>query len=194
MALEEILSIDLEDSVSFTKNRIFLIREDDSYGGYRASITADFDTLNVPLKIDLTTGDVITPREIVFKYPLMFEDRSLDILSYNLETILAEKYETTIRRSAFNTRRRDFYDIYILMALHEGNIDFDLLKKAIKATSELRNSIEILVEADKIITTLRGHSGMQSLWTLYQKEYSYAKEISWSDIVDAIVMIYNRIA
>ena len=192
-ALSEILSIDLNDSITFTINKISLIREDDTYGGYRASLIADFDTLNIPLKIDLTTGDKITPREITFRYPLMLEDRNLEILSYNLETILAEKYETIIRRSTLNTRMRDFYDIYILMTLHESNIDFSLLKKAIGATSELRNSVEILKGANRIISSLNEHSGMQALWELYQKDFSYAKGISWADIIGAIKTLYERI-
>jgi hypothetical protein len=131
-ALAEIMSIDLGDGVAFALKGITAIREDDVYGGYRASITAVFDTVRTALKIDLTTGDRITPREISYRFALMFEDRSIDIMAYNTETVLAEKYETILRRSAMNTRMRDYYDVYILMNFRARNIDGDILRKAVE--------------------------------------------------------------
>jgi predicted nucleotidyltransferase component of viral defense system len=185
-ALAHIFAIKLDDNVTFSLKRIELIREDDVYGGYRASISAVFDTINVALKIDLTTGDKITPKEISYQFSLMFEDRSIGIMAYNLETVLAEKYETIIRRSTMNTRMRDFYDVYILMNFQAKNIDDDLLAKAIETTSAHRESTELISDADTVLNLLADDKAIRSGWVLYQKDFSYAKDISWPDIIKAL--------
>ncbi|MFR2504905.1 MAG: nucleotidyl transferase AbiEii/AbiGii toxin family protein, partial [Coprobacillus cateniformis] len=110
---EEICRIKLNDDVSFTFRYIEEIREGDEYTGYRVALTADYSPMSVPLKLDITTGDKITPKEIEYKFKLLLEDRSISVLAYNLETVLAEKLETVISRGDQNTRPRDYYDVYI---------------------------------------------------------------------------------
>ena len=179
-ALNDIFTIQLSDNITFKLLKIENIRDDDVYSGYRASINAAFDTLNVTLKIDLTTGDKITPKEVKYKFNLLFEDRTINILAYNPETIIAEKYETILRRSVLNTRIRDFYDVYILIKFLLHNIDKALLLQAVEATANKRESIALLSNAKSIIEIIKNDEEMQSRWTLYQKDFSYAKDISWN--------------
>lgn len=190
-ALNDIFSIQLSDNITFNLLKIENIRDDDVYGGYRASINAAFDTLNVTLKIDLTTGDKITPKEVKYKFNLLFEDRTINILAYNPETILAEKYETILRRSVLNTRIRDFYDVYILIKLLLHNIDKALLLQAIEATANKRESMALLDNAKSIIEIIKNDEEMQSRWTLYQKDFSYAKDISWDQVIAVIEKIQD---
>jgi predicted nucleotidyltransferase component of viral defense system len=190
-ALNDIFSIQLGDNITFNLLKIENIRDDDVYGGYRASINAAFDTLNVTLKIDLTTGDKITPKEVKYKFNLLFEDRTINILAYNPETILAEKYETILRRSVLNTRIRDFYDVYILIKLLLHNIDKAMLLQAIEATTNKRESTALLDNAKSIIEIIKNDEEMQSRWTLYQKDFSYAKDISWNQVIAVIEKIQD---
>ena len=185
-ALADILALNLDDNVTFTLKSVAPIREDDVYGGFRASITAVFDTIKTALKIDLTTGDKITPREISYRFTLMFEDRSINIMAYNLETVLAEKYETILRRSAMNTRMRDFYDVYILTNFQSQNIDGTLLKKAVEATAAARGSSAVFADTDTILNLLAESAAMQAQWALYQKGFAYAKDIAWPDIIKTV--------
>ena len=185
-AFMQISSIDLNDGISFQLKDIDLIREDDIYGGYRVSFTALFDTLKTALKVDLTTGDKITPKEINYSFSLMFEERSINILAYNVETVLAEKYETILRRSIFNTRIRDFYDVYALLHFQTQNISIAFLNRAIIETAKARNSLSSLLNPEVSIQQLTENSSMQAAWRLYQRDYSYAKEISWEEIMDAV--------
>ena len=190
-ALNDIFTIQLSDNITFKLLKIENTRDDDVYGGYRASINAAFDTLNVTLKIDLTTGDKITPKEVKYKFNLLFEDRTINILAYNPETIIAEKYETILRRSVLNTRIRDFYDVYILIKFLSHNIDKALLLQAIEATANKRESIALLGNAKPIIEIIKNDEEMQSRWTLYQKDFSYAKDISWNQVIAVIEKIQD---
>ena len=190
-ALNDIFSIQLSDNITFNLLKIENIRDDDVYGGYRASINAAFDTLNVTLKIDLTTGDKITPKEVKYRFNLLFEDRTINIFAYNPETIIAEKYETILRRSVLNTRIRDFYDVYILIKLLLHNIDKALLLQAIEATANKRESMALLDNAKSIIEIIKNDEEMRSRWTLYQKDFSYAKDISWNQVIAVIEKIQD---
>jgi len=190
-AFNDIFTIKLRDNITFKLLEIENIRGDDVYGGYRVSINAIFDTLKVTLKIDLTTGDKITPKEIKYKFNLLFEDRTINILAYNPETIIAEKYETILRRSVLNTRIRDFYDVYILIKFLSHNIDKALLLQAIEATANKRESIALLGNAKPIIKIIKNDEEMQSRWTLYQKDFSYAKDISWNQVIAVIEKIQD---
>lgn len=125
----EICKIELQDDVTFNFLSIGEIREGDEYGGFRVALSANFSPMAVPLKLDITTGDKITPSEITYDYKLLIDDRSIKILAYNLETVLAEKLETIISRSDQNTRPRDFYDVYVLKNLQNHNLDFEILKE-----------------------------------------------------------------
>ena len=185
-AFNDIFTIKLRDNITFKLLEIENTRGDDVYGGYRVSINAIFDTLKVTLKIDLTTGDKITPKEIKYKFNLLFEDRTIDILAYNPETVLAEKYETILRRSVLNTRIRDFYDVYILTNFPSQNIDKTLLLQAIEATANKRESMALVKNAKSIIEIIKNDEEMQSRWDLYQKDFSYANDISWNEVIAAI--------
>lgn len=142
--IEKILTVPVDDDITFTFKSIGEIREGDEYTGYRVALTADFPPMAVPLKLDITTGDKITPREIQYDYKLMLEDRHIQVMAYNLATILAEKLETVISRSDQNTRPRDYYDVYILTKLQAENIDFPALGAALMATASKRGSDSIL--------------------------------------------------
>lgn len=185
-AFNEILSINIDDNISFELLKIEQIREDDAYEGYRASFNAVFEKLKVTLKVDLTVGDKITPKEIKYRFTLMLEDRKIDILAYNLETVLAEKYETILRRSILNTRIRDYYDVYILTNFQVQNIDMDLLKQAIESTVQNREGGTLLENAKNIIEIINNDEEMQRRWKIYQNDFAYAKDVNWNDVIKAI--------
>ena len=190
---EEILNIKLNDDIFFDFVSIGKIRELDEYDGFRVSLTGNYSTIKTPLKIDVTTGDKITPNAILYKYPLVFEDKFLEIFAYNLETILAEKLETIISRGDQNTRPRDFYDIYILYKLRKDEIDFEILKKAIQNTSAKRGSLKILQNYLFVIEQIKDSKAMLKHWNIYQKQYNYAKDIDFVEICDIVIEIMKKI-
>lgn len=188
----EICKIELQDDVSFSFLGINEIREGDEYGGYRVALSANFPPMAVPLKLDITTGDKITPREISYDYQLMLEDRSIRVLAYNIETVLAEKLETIISRSDQNTRPRDYYDVYVLQKLQSQNIKMDLLKEAIVATSEKRSTQHIILNYKDIISIIRESSVMRQRWESYQRDFDYAKDIQFEEVCDAVLEISDK--
>lgn len=161
------------------------------YPGVRASLEATLENMRTPLKIDFSTGDAVTPKEISYDYKLMFENRSISILAYNTETILAEKLETILSRSTANTRMRDFYDIRILY--DTVDIDYDRLKEALEVTCSKRQSQAVLDNRERIIKQIENDSGLKELWSNYQRKYDYAREYSWYDIVAVLKLVMNRI-
>jgi len=182
----EILALDINDGVSFKLKWINEIRENDIYSGFRISMDCFYDTLTVPIKVDLTSGDMITPHAIEYKYKLLMEERWISIYSYNLETILAEKIETVLFRGVLNTRSKDFYDIYKLSKLRGIGIDYSLCKKALIATMERRKSIDILSNSENILDFIRRDRFIRERWTKYQKEFNYVNEISFAEVMDEI--------
>ena len=188
----EICKIELQDDVSFSFLGINEIREGDEYGGYRVALSANFPPMAVPLKLDITTGDKITPREISYDYQLMLEDRSIRVLAYNIETVLAEKLETIISRSDQNTRPRDYYDVYVLQKLQSQNIKMDMLKEAIVATSEKRSTQHIILNYKDIISIIRESSVMRQRWESYQRDFDYAKDIQFEEVCDAVLEISDK--
>jgi len=168
------------------------IREADEYGGFRVALSAGFPPMAVPLKLDITTGDKITPREITYEFKLLLEDRCIRVLAYNPETVLAEKLETIISRAEQNTRPRDFYDVYILQKLQSHNIDTTLLREAMEATAEKRNSFSIIKNYKSIMEIVRDSNVMEQRWKSYQKDFDYAKDIAFKDVCDAILEITNK--
>ncbi|MDD3926629.1 MAG: nucleotidyl transferase AbiEii/AbiGii toxin family protein [bacterium] len=190
--LEAILAVSIDDEVQMTIKSIGLIHEESQYGGLRVSIETLFDGVRTPLKIDITTGDKITPKEITYKFELMFEKRSIDILAYNLETVLAEKLDTAIARGITNTRMRDFYDIHILQKLYSDAIDYDDLEAALLITSNERGTSALLPEWESIISEVSNDKGLQSLWKDYQRKFSYAADISWDEIVSSLNLLWDK--
>lgn len=142
--IEKIIQINLQDDITFTLKNIGEIREGDEYTGYRISLSANYPPMAVPLKLDITTGDKITPHEVEYEYKLMLEERKIQVLAYNMATILAEKLETVISRSDQNTRPRDYYDIYILSKVQGANINMETLANALAATAEKRGSTAVI--------------------------------------------------
>ena len=189
---EEICKIELEDEVTFSFRSIGEIREGDEYTGYRVLLSANYPPMAVPLKLDITTGDKITPKEIEYQFKLLLEDRSISILAYNLETIMAEKLETVISRGDQNTRPRDYYDIYILAKLQYSNIEFNSLKAALNATAQKRGSSEVLKSYHKIMDTVRNSEIMQKQWKNYQKDFEYATDIAFEDACDVVVELMDE--
>ena len=189
--LQEIIKIDIEDNIKFEIIDIENIREDDDYGGLRIHLQASFDEMPIDLKIDVTTGDKITYKEINYKYNLLLENRSIEIWTYNVETIIAEKYESIIKRSTLNTRIRDYYDLYMLTHL-EKNISNKMLVDAINETSKHRETYNIISDkntVDDVINSIKNDSSLQEQWNKYQKNYEYAKGIKYEQLVDSISSI-----
>ena len=190
--LKEICAIELDDDITFKMNKIELIREEDDYNGYRETFEAKFkNAMPVIFKIDITTGDAITYKEIEYDYNLMLEDRKIPVWSYNLETILSEKFEAVIKRGITGTRIRDFYDVYMLINTQEENINKKLLTVAINLTSEHRESTDLIRDWKKSLELLRNDEDMQKRWKVYQKTYFYAKDIEYSELIASIEKVGN---
>ena len=163
-AVSEILDQPVHDGIKFQLLDLTHIREDDEYENFRASIQAIYGKMKIPMKMDITTGDEITPKEIQFSYPFLFDDRQVIVKAYPQETILAEKYETIIRRNIGNTRARDFYDLHLLYRLYRENADWNLLKLAVLATAKKRESLSTLQETERILQALKESTILQNLW------------------------------
>lgn len=184
-ALEGICTIPADDGVTFDLGTISPIREDDIYGGYRASLNARFETILVPLTIDISTGDVITPNAIRFTFSEIFDERkSFELWTYNIETVLAEKVETILRRGVFNTRPRDFYDTYILATTQK--YDPAVFKEALKATTEHRGTTEQIAGVDRILRNISESPELRAMWKKYQGQFGYAKDIDFAKIIQTI--------
>lgn len=191
--LNEILSINLKDGVKFDVVDITDIREDDEYGGNKYHIVGKLQSLKVNLEIDISTGDKVTPRELKYKYPLIFEDRTIMITSYNIETILAEKIETVLRRGVFNSRMKDFYDIYYFLTKLRKDIDINILKEAVDNTFTKRNSFEYLNDYEQIINSIIGNERIEKLWNIYSNKYKYSNGIDITEILNLLKDIINEV-
>ena len=200
-AIREILDQPVDDGIEFQLLDLTPIREDDEYENFRASIQATYGKMKIPMKIDITTGDEITPKEIQFSYPFLFDDRRVMVKAYTQETILAEKYETIIRRNVGNTRARDFYDLHLLYRLYRENADYDLhllyrlyrenadwnlLKQAVLATAKKRDSLSVLQDTKRILLALEESTALQDLWKRYQTQNLYAREITYPAIMESV--------
>ena len=168
------------------------IREDDEYGGNKYHIVGKLQSLKVNLEIDISTGDKVTPRELKYKYPLIFEDRTIMISSYNIETILAEKIETVLRRGVFNSRMKDFYIYYFLTKLRK-EIDINVLKEAMDNTFTKRDSFEYLNDYEQIIDSIIGNERIEKLWNIYSNKYKYVSGIDINEILNLLKGILNEV-
>lgn len=191
--VESICSINLNDGVTFEIKSLAEIMDEADYPEIRISMNGFYDGIRTPVKLDISTGDVITPNEIVFSYQLMFENRKINLWSYNIETVLAEKLESMIARTITNTRMRDFYDVYLLTKIYSEVIDYKILNLALKATSTKRNTITLMDNAEKVFDELLTDSGIINLWQRYQSNYNYANGISWNTVVDSAKNLYLKI-
>lgn len=189
----EICAVEIADDVRLELVDISDIRESDDYPGIRVALRAIYPPISVPLTVDVTTGDVITPREIEYTFSLLFDDRTISIFAYNLETVLAEKIETVLSRSIANTRPRDFYDIHILYALRGAECDDKMLLQAVKRTADKRGSSKVLEAYPDIIAEIRTSEQLRDFWKKYQRAFDYAKDISFDDVCDIIFHIMDSI-
>lgn len=191
--ISRIIEIPLDDGVSFRIKRISEIMEEADYPGVRVNMETEFDGVITPLKVDISTGDIITPREIKYNFNLMLENRKIEVWAYNLETVLAEKLETVISRNVTNTRMRDFYDIYILQKLHGEQLQGEVLWNALVATAGKRGTLEKIESGDirEIFNEIESSPVMEKLWKTYQKNYSYAADISWHVVMESVRNLYQ---
>lgn len=184
-ALEQIFAISFDDGVVFEIGNISPIREDDIYGGYRIMLNAKFDTLMTPLSIDVSTGDIITPHAVQYNFSEIFDDeKSYQLWAYNIETVMAEKVETILRRGVFNTRPRDFYDAYILATTQ--SFDKAVFTDALAATANHRGTAEQIANVSSILRNIEESSELKSLWSKYRKQFSYAKNIEYDAIIELL--------
>lgn len=184
-ALEQICAVHSDDDVVFEIGTISPIRKDDIYGGYRAALTARLDTIVTPLSIDVSTGDAITPHAIQYNFTEIFdEEKSYELWAYNIETVLAEKVETILRRGVFNTRPRDFYDAYILATTQK--YDMAVFEEALKATAVHRGTVEQISNVTEILNTIDDSSELRTLWDKYRKQFAYAEDITYEQIMDVV--------
>ena len=187
--ITEIINIDLKDNITFEIENIKDIREEDLYSGYNVNLKADFDGLKTNLMIDITTGDIITYKEVKFKYNTLFDNETINIMTYNYETIIAEKFETIISRNIDNTRMKDYYDLYMFVNLKWNDINKETLRKAIINTFKARETLDYIDNASKYIELISDDSRLKSLWNSYQNNYEYAKDIEFEDTINAIKII-----
>jgi predicted nucleotidyltransferase component of viral defense system len=189
--LLDICAIQVDDEVTLVLDHIVPIRDDDEYGGYRVAIIAKYESINTPLKIDITTGDIITPDAVRYFFHSNFEDKMIEIWAYNIETILAEKVETILHRSVLNTRPRDFYDVYIIMKTQRNAFNLAIFLSALRATTEKRMSIAALEDKNKILLEIQSDAVMRQRWVRYCKENYYANGIEFDEVIEVILELAN---
>ena len=183
--VEEIIDVPVDDNIRFEINDFGTIMDDAEYSGVRISLNAFLDATRIPLKIDISTGDAITPAAVNYQYKLMFEERYITLWAYNLETVLAEKIETVLSRSVLNTRLRDFYDLYVLQDTGL-EIDKATLAAALTATARKRGSEQALALYERTLDEIRISPLMREQWERYQGKNNYAAGIVWDDVISDI--------
>lgn len=184
-ALENVCGMAFDDGIMFEIGTISPIREDNIYGGYRVMLNARFDTMLTPLSIDVSTGDVITPHAVQYRFSEIFdEEKHYELWAYNIETVLAEKVETILRRGVFNTRPRDFYDAYILTTTQ--TFDRKVFADALQATARHRGTTQQIADIPAILQNIAESSELQTLWNKYRKQFAYASDIEYAQIVSVL--------
>lgn len=190
--LNEILTVDLDDNVKFDLINITDIKNGDEYGSNKYHIVGRIQNMKINLEIDISTGDKITPRQLKYKYPLLFSDKYIIINSYNIETILSEKIETVLKRGIYNSRMKDFYDIYIFLNNFYSDININDFLSAIKNTFDKRNSLDVLKDYKLILHEIKENERMNILWNKYIIKRNYAKNIIFSNIIDLLIEFLNK--
>lgn len=190
--VNSIINIEVNDGIQFEIKDVNYIRESDEYENFRVSLVANIGKTKNPMKLDLTTGDAIIPREIEYSYPCIFHEKNIEVLAYPVETIIAEKYESIIKRNITTTRMRDFYDLYTLYNLKKSEIDIDILSTAIKRTSSKRESSQIMKISEEIIEDIQNDPYLKELWDVYVSENKYIGDLSFDNVVDVITIICEK--
>lgn len=184
--VEAISEIPIDDGISFEVKNAENIMDDMEYPGIRISMDAIMEKMVTPIKLDISTGDAITPGAIEYQYPLMLEDRTIKLWSYNLETVLAEKIQTVFVRERANTRMRDFYDIYTLLNAYSRMIDRNVLKTAYASTCKKRESTSLIGREEELITNIEEYPVLSELWGKFQQKHAYASEITYQQVIDSL--------
>lgn len=191
-ALESVFGITCDDGVSFEIGSISPIRDDDIYGGYRVSLNTKFDTIITPLSIDVSTGDAITPHAVQYNFSEIFDDeKTYNLWAYNIETVMAEKVETILRRGVFNTRPRDFYDAYILTTTQE--FDKDVFANALRATAIHRGTEKQIADVNSILQNIEKSRELSNMWNKYRKQFAYATDIEYEQIISTLRTLFGDI-
>lgn len=185
-AVKEIVAIDIADGIEFEYESIEPIREDDAYNNFRIHLRAKYGKIDSPMKIDVTTGDVITPAAVQYEFPMLFDEKAIPVLAYTLETILAEKYETIIRRNIGTTRARDYYDLHTLYRSRKEEVRIDILKEAVLHTAKKRESTEDMRDWREIIQDIRDEPQMNLLWNNYVADNKYIGDLQFSEVLDTV--------
>lgn len=184
-ALDNICNSPFNDGVSFEIGTISPIREDDIYGGYRVMLNARFDTIITPLSMDVSTGDAITPHAVQYNFFEIFDDeKTYELWAYNIETVMAEKVETILRRGVFNTRPRDFYDAYILTTTQK--FDKAVFENALKATANHRDTVRQIEDVPGIFQNIEESPELKTMWERYRKQFAYAADIEYEQIMNVL--------
>ena len=181
--LNEILAIEIDADIEYKLIKLSPIRQEDVYEDFCASISCIFGKINATLNIDITTGDVITPREMNYSYSRILEEGTIPIMTYTIETILAEKFETISSRNITTTRARDFYDLYMIYSIYKDKIDKDILRKAIERTSKYRGSFETALQYKEIVELFRESETPKELWKKYTQNNPYSKDVDFLDTI-----------
>ena len=190
-ALEQICAVPFEDDIAFEIGTISPIREDDIYGGYRVMMNAKFDTLVIPMSIDVSTGDAITPHAVQCNFSEILDDKkSYKLWTYNIETVMAEKVETILRRGVFNTRPRDFYDVYILTTTQK--FSKAVFVEALNATATHRGTREQIADVSEILHNIEESPELRVMWDKYRKQFTYAHDIAYEKIMDVLKSLIGR--
>lgn len=185
-AVNEILAIDVGDGITFEYKGIEPIREEDAYNNFRVHLRAKYGKIDSPMKIDVTTGDVITPAAIQYDFPMLFDDKTVPVMAYTLETVLAEKYETIIRRNIGTTRARDFYDLHTLYRSRKDEIRPEILKAAVLHTAQKRDSVDDIHDWKDIMTDIREEPVLYQLWDNYVADNKYIGELAFHEVLDTV--------
>lgn len=185
-AVKEIVAIDVEDGIVFEYKGIEPIREEDAYNNFRVHLQAKYGKIDSPMKIDVTTGDAITPAAIQYDFPMLFEEKSIPVMAYTLETVLAEKYETIIRRNIGSTRARDYYDLHTLYRSRKSSVQPEILKAAVLHTAMKRDSVQDMQDWKEILKDIREEPAMYLLWDNYVAENKYIRELEFHIVLDTV--------
>ena len=185
--VEDIIAIDLSDGVQFQITKVTDIMEERDYPGIRFMLETTMDKMRQAIKIDISTGDIITPGAVEYAYNLMFEDRAIFLWTYNMETLLTEKLETIMARGTANTRMRDFYDIHVIS--HQETFDRDILKKAFLATSAKRNTTDQIPDFRTILSTVEADDSMRKQWESFREDSFFVGELSWNEVMASVKVL-----
>ena len=181
-----ILAIDVGDGITFEYEGIEPIREEDAYNNFRVHLRAKYGKIDSPMKIDVTTGDVITPAAIQYDFPMLFEEKTVPVMAYTLETVLAEKYETIIRRNIGTTRARDYDDLHTLYRSRKQEVRPEILKAAVLHTAQKRDSVEDILDWKDILQEIREEPNLYRLWDNYVAENKYIGELAFHEVLDTV--------